>query len=125
MKSQTFRVFSGNEKSLLKIKIITRCIFQTIKCAVAGHQYMVMDLPLLFEAGVMVKYMHKIIGTATTLFYNINLVIQIWMVWIIQVYWYGMNRFWFKPISKHKIALMVFNFSYRKKNRMIFLGLKF
>ena len=38
---------------------------------------MVMDLPLLFEAGVMVKYMHKIIGTATTLFYNINLVIQI------------------------------------------------
>ena len=77
MKSQTFRVFSGNEKSLLKIKIITRCIFQTIKCAVAGHQYMVMDLPLLFEAGVMVKYMHKIIGTATTLFYNINLVIQI------------------------------------------------
>jgi hypothetical protein len=31
-----------------------------------GHQYIVMDLPLLFEAGVMVKYMHKIIGRPTT-----------------------------------------------------------
>lgn len=35
--------------------------WETMMCAAAGHQYIVMDLPLLFEAGVMVKYMHKII----------------------------------------------------------------
>ena len=36
-------------------------IWEAVKCAAAGHQYIVMDLPLLFEAGVMVAYMHKII----------------------------------------------------------------
>ena len=36
-------------------------IWEAIKCAAGGHQYIVMDLPLLFEAGVMVAYMHKII----------------------------------------------------------------
>ena len=28
-----------------------------MKCAAAGHQYIVMDLPLLFEAGVIIAYM--------------------------------------------------------------------
>ena len=36
-------------------------IWEAVKCAAHGHQYIVMDLPLLFEAGVMVAYMHKII----------------------------------------------------------------
>jgi len=32
-----------------------------VKYALAGHQYVVLDLPLLFETGIMVNYMHKII----------------------------------------------------------------
>ena len=35
--------------------------WEAVKCAAAGYQYIIMDLPLLFEAGVMVPYMHKII----------------------------------------------------------------
>ena len=35
--------------------------WEAVKCALAGCQYIIMDLPLLFEAGVMVPYMHKII----------------------------------------------------------------
>ena len=27
----------------------------------SGYQFIIMDLPLLFEAGVMVPYMHKIV----------------------------------------------------------------
>lgn len=42
-------------------EIYKEMAWETVKCALAGHQYIVMDLPLLFEAGVMVKYMHKII----------------------------------------------------------------
>ena len=42
-------------------EIYKEMIWEAIKCAAAGHQYIVMDLPLLFEAGVMVAYMHKII----------------------------------------------------------------
>ena len=30
--------------------------FLKVKCAAAGHQYIVMDLPLLFEAGVIIAY---------------------------------------------------------------------
>jgi len=42
-------------------EIYKEMIWEAVKCAAAGHQYIVMDLPLLFEAGVMVAYMHKII----------------------------------------------------------------
>ena len=35
--------------------------WEAAKCAASGYQYIIMDLPLLFEAGVMVPYMHKII----------------------------------------------------------------
>jgi len=35
--------------------------WEAVKCAASGYQYIIMDLPLLFEAGVMVPYMHKII----------------------------------------------------------------
>lgn len=35
--------------------------WEALKCAAKGHQYVILDLPLLFEAGVMVAYMHKII----------------------------------------------------------------
>ena len=35
--------------------------WEAVKCAAAGYQYIIMDLPLLFEAGIMVPYMHKII----------------------------------------------------------------
>ena len=42
-------------------EIYKEMCWEAIKCAAAGHQYIVMDLPLLFEAGVMVAYMHKII----------------------------------------------------------------
>ena len=34
--------------------------WEAVKCAAAGYQYIIMDLPLLFEAGVMVPYMHKV-----------------------------------------------------------------
>ena len=42
-------------------EIYKEMIWEAVKCAAQGHQYIVMDLPLLFEAGVMVAYMHKII----------------------------------------------------------------
>ena len=42
-------------------EIYKEMCWEAVKCAAAGHQYIVMDLPLLFEAGVMVAYMHKII----------------------------------------------------------------
>eukprot|EP00088_Acartia_fossae_P005394 TRINITY_DN1237_c0_g1_i1.p1 TRINITY_DN1237_c0_g1~~TRINITY_DN1237_c0_g1_i1.p1 ORF type:complete len:244 (-),score=69.36 TRINITY_DN1237_c0_g1_i1:177-908(-) len=42
-------------------EIYKEMIWEAIKCAVQGHQFILMDLPLLFEAGVMVPYMHKII----------------------------------------------------------------
>ena len=35
--------------------------WEAVKCAASGYQYIIMDLPLLFEAGVMVPYMHKVI----------------------------------------------------------------
>ena len=35
--------------------------WEAAKCAASGYQYIIMDLPLLFEAGIMVPYMHKII----------------------------------------------------------------
>ena len=35
--------------------------WEAVKCAASGYQYIIMDLPLLFEAGIMVPYMHKII----------------------------------------------------------------
>jgi len=42
-------------------EIYKEMCWEAVKCAAAGHQYIVMDLPLLFEAGVMVPYMHKVI----------------------------------------------------------------
>jgi len=42
-------------------EIYKEMIWEAVKCALYGHQYIIMDLPLLFEAGVMVAYMHKII----------------------------------------------------------------
>jgi len=42
-------------------EIYREMCWEAMKCAAAGHQYILMDLPLLFEAGVMVAYMHKII----------------------------------------------------------------
>jgi dephospho-CoA kinase len=42
-------------------EIYKEMIWEAIKCAAQGHQFILMDLPLLFEAGVMVPYMHKII----------------------------------------------------------------
>jgi len=35
--------------------------WEAVKCAASGYQYIIMDLPLLFEAGIMVPYMHKIL----------------------------------------------------------------
>ena len=35
--------------------------WEAAKCAMKGHQYVILDLPLLFEANAMVSYMHKII----------------------------------------------------------------
>lgn len=42
-------------------EIYKEMCWEVAKCALSGHQYVVLDLPLLFEAGVMVEYMHKII----------------------------------------------------------------
>lgn len=42
-------------------EIYREMFWEAVKCAANGYQYIVMDLPLLFEAGVMVSYMHKII----------------------------------------------------------------
>ena len=42
-------------------EIYKEMCWEALKCAASGHQYIVMDLPLLFEAGVMVAYMHKIV----------------------------------------------------------------
>jgi len=42
-------------------EIYKEMFWEAVKCAASGHQYVVLDLPLLFEAGVMVSYMHKII----------------------------------------------------------------
>jgi len=42
-------------------EIYKEMFWEAVKCAAGGHQYVVLDLPLLFEAGVMVSYMHKII----------------------------------------------------------------
>jgi len=42
-------------------EIYKEMVWEAVKCAVHGHQFILMDLPLLFEAGVMVPYMHKII----------------------------------------------------------------
>jgi len=42
-------------------EIYKEMCWEAVKCALSGHQYILMDLPLLFEAGVMVAYMHKII----------------------------------------------------------------
>jgi len=42
-------------------EIYKEMIWEAVKCCASGHQYIIMDLPLLFEAGVMVAYMHKII----------------------------------------------------------------
>merc|ERR1712012_1467414 len=38
-------------------EIYKEMIWEAVKCAAAGHQYIVMDLPLLFEAGVIIAYM--------------------------------------------------------------------
>lgn len=32
-----------------------------VKCLFQGHQFIVLDLPLLFEAGTMIDYLHKIV----------------------------------------------------------------
>jgi len=42
-------------------EIYREMCWEAVKCALSGHQYIIMDLPLLFEAGVMVPYMHKVI----------------------------------------------------------------
>lgn len=42
-------------------EIYREMFWEAVKCAVSGYPYVVLDLPLLFEAGVMVSYMHKII----------------------------------------------------------------
>ena len=60
-------MFFKDEEQRQKLNRITHpeiykeMCWEAVKCAAAGHQYIVMDLPLLFEAGVMVAYMHKII----------------------------------------------------------------
>ena len=55
---------AGEREKLNRIthsEIYREMFWEAMKCAVAGHQYVILDLPLLFEAGVMVDYMHKII----------------------------------------------------------------
>jgi len=42
-------------------EIYREMCWEALKCAAAGYQYILMDLPLLFEAGIMVPYMHKVI----------------------------------------------------------------
>eukprot|EP00095_Tigriopus_kingsejongensis_P004511 snap_masked-scaffold427_size174323-processed-gene-0.28 protein:Tk04511 transcript:snap_masked-scaffold427_size174323-processed-gene-0.28-mRNA-1 annotation:"dephospho- kinase domain-containing" len=42
-------------------EIYKEMCWEVAKCTLAGHQYVILDLPLLFEADVMVDYMHKII----------------------------------------------------------------
>jgi dephospho-CoA kinase len=42
-------------------EIYREMCWEAVKCALSGHQFIIMDLPLLFEAGVMVPYMHKIV----------------------------------------------------------------
>lgn len=42
-------------------EIHRRIYIDVIKCFVAGHNFVVVDLPLLFETGVMIQYCHKII----------------------------------------------------------------
>lgn len=41
---------------------IHRTIYkEIIKCFFVGHSFVVLDLPLLFETGVLLSYLHKII----------------------------------------------------------------
>jgi len=42
-------------------EIYKEMTWAAIKHALGGHQYVILDLPLLFETGAMVNYMHKII----------------------------------------------------------------
>ncbi|XP_023341080.1 dephospho-CoA kinase domain-containing protein-like [Eurytemora carolleeae] len=42
-------------------EIYREMCWEAVKCAFSGYQFIIMDLPLLFEAGVMVPYMHKIV----------------------------------------------------------------
>ncbi|KAG4076425.1 hypothetical protein HA402_005868 [Bradysia odoriphaga] len=47
--------------SITHPEIHRRIYIDVIKCFVAGHNFVVVDLPLLFETGVMIQYCHKII----------------------------------------------------------------
>ncbi|KAJ6632869.1 Dephospho-CoA kinase domain-containing protein [Pseudolycoriella hygida] len=42
-------------------EIHRRIYIDVIKCFIAGHNFVVVDLPLLFETGVMIQYCYKII----------------------------------------------------------------
>lgn len=42
-------------------EIHRRIYLDVIKCFIAGHNFVVVDLPLLFETGVMIQYCYKII----------------------------------------------------------------
>lgn len=47
--------------SITHPEIHRRIYLDVIKCFIAGHNFVVVDLPLLFETGVMIQYCHKII----------------------------------------------------------------
>ncbi|XKL67842.1 hypothetical protein PGB90_003333 [Kerria lacca] len=53
-----------NRKKLNEIthpEIYKEIVWSTIKCFFQGHQFVVMDLPLLFETAYMLEYIYKII----------------------------------------------------------------
>lgn len=59
-------IFNDVEKRRILNQIthpeIHRTIYkEVIKCFFVGHNFVVLDLPLLFETGVMLNYLHKII----------------------------------------------------------------
>lgn len=55
---------SANRRKLNEIthpEIYKEIVWSTIKCFFKGHQFVVMDLPLLFETAYMLEYIYKII----------------------------------------------------------------
>ncbi|OAD62605.1 Dephospho-CoA kinase domain-containing protein [Eufriesea mexicana] len=59
-------IFNDVEKrkklnAIMHPNIYREIYWQTLKYFIQGHQFIVMDLPLLFETGHMVNYLHKII----------------------------------------------------------------
>ncbi len=38
--------------------------WEVAKCAFGGHQYVVLDVPLLYEANIMIPWFHKVCKNA-------------------------------------------------------------